>query len=183
MEEKRMELTESTLVEVISDYNGIVVLGGEKENRIFDPYTRKKLTLEFLKGAVFGRGSRKVFENNLLIIRDERVREELDLPPRKEFDLYSEEIKALLKTKDLEKLEEVLQYCSNKTLEKIVDVAINLPITDVVVGNLIRAYSGKDVLSFAQEKLENQRAETREPRKPEGIEPSDDGARRRIIRT
>lgn len=90
------------------------------------------------------------YEDAELLIKNELVREKLDLKSIGKYTLEKEAILDLFENGSLTKFEEVLENCPNATLDRIVMEAIELPLSDINKINLIKSYSGKDILMAIQ---------------------------------
>lgn len=149
-------LQDNTLIEVWNNHGWGVSYTTDKITRTWQaPGLVKKVPFGELYEAMSYKGNRKLFEEGALLIKDNEVRMQLDLPPLDEFSLTLEEMKELLKSEDLEKIENFLQYCSNMALDAFVQVATDLPVTDVKIAKLISKYSNIDVLSTIEEKMDS----------------------------
>lgn len=146
-----IELTRNTEVEVFNDGYGVVGYSTDRVRKDFPKDSMKRITLEELEDVMNTLGGRQLFEQGQLLVKDEKVREYFDLAPLGTYNLDKERIKQLLESKDLAKLEEVLKYCSNEVLDKIVREAIEIRINSIPQAGLIRSYSGVDVAAFIEE--------------------------------
>jgi len=151
---ERKELNDNSKVEVKNDYTCSAIYKTDKITRVFEKGTKKLITIEELYNAVNTKAGKVLFDEGILLIKDERVREMLGL---KALDKYSpdyEQIGKLLEDGSVEELEALLQYCTDSTLEKIIEKAIELPIQDLNKAKLIHSYSGKDIINIVREKEE-----------------------------
>lgn len=160
MEEKRASLSGTTMVEVYNEFGGVVTYSTEKTNRIFNTGAMRKVSLEELREVIVQDGHSAIFEEGYLVIKDNRVRDDLGLSPFGDYDLNEDDLKKLYSTGDELELEGFLQFCSEANLEKAVRVAVELPLKDLNRANLIYAYSGINVLDLIQEAKEEEVAET-----------------------
>ena len=142
-----------TIVKVLNNSSGSVslvttnfLLNWEK------PDVEKRITFEKLQEAFTYAGVDTLFLEGILLIRDQEVRELLSLPPLSEYDLDAEGITELLKEGSVDRLQEVVEYCSNPIFEKIIDMAINLPVTDMGKIGVIKKYSGIDIYDIIQDR-------------------------------
>ena len=160
MEIKRQELTPETKVRVYNEYGGTVDYKTERGERRFMAGTYKDIELAELSNLINGNNGRAVFDRGILVIKDARAREYLDLSPLGDYNLDADGIQALLKTYNLKDIEQFLQYCSDDVLEKMIRVAIDMPMKDLNIANLIKGYSGVNVIESIQEKIEEETATT-----------------------
>lgn len=173
------EINDETIVEVYNDYHSSVSYKLDRITRSWDIGTVKKIKVAELYEAVNMKGGRYLFEQNILLIKESAVREALGLKVLDKYDISQKEIVELLKSGDRETLEDLLAYCSETTLTKIVQKAIDLPIADMNKANLIKAYSGIDIVNVIKEKEEGQVAtESKKTEDGEAAPPR----RRRVIK-
>lgn len=149
--ERIAQVTDETLVEVSNDYNSSVGYNVGRNTRTWDKGTSKKIKMGELYEVVNTKGGRFILEEGMLLVKDSLVRENLGLQP---LDKYSPDLSALeeilLVAPDAE-LEDLLQYCSDTTIEKIVDKSLELPIQSMSKAKLIYVYSGSDIISMLKE--------------------------------
>jgi len=117
----------------------------------------RTISLEKLQELFSEPGVRTLFTRNSLLVRESNVREELGLDPLDEYDLDGPSIVNLLESKDLAKLKEVLEYCSDTVLSMIVDIAKNLNISDLLTLTLIKEFSGIDLYEFMKDEAETKK--------------------------
>lgn len=154
------ELKDNLMVEVTNNSTGSVSYYSEfsRTVRKWDkPSTTKKISLEELRELVGSSGGYELLEN-FLLIKNMEVREELGLPVNKEYMLDEKEIKALLK-KSVDVLENTLENTSESIKEKIAQSAIDTKLSDLDKLEVIKEYSGVDVLFAIQEKKEEEKQE------------------------
>jgi hypothetical protein len=176
----KREINDNTIVEVwnnsIGDARYTVQNGTINIRRTWRlPGTMQEVEFKELKTAFNEPGVRQLFEvfnkelkryeDGELLIKNELVREKLDLKPLGKYTLDQEQIIDLLKNQSVGKFEETLENCPDSTLDRIIQEAINLPLSDINKINLVKLYSGKDVLTFIQIKNENKNEEEKS-RKP-----------------
>lgn len=180
---KRPELTDDTMVKVYNESGGPFYYVTEHVKRNFAEGGSREVPLKELKDLILTIGHRGAFEKGYLIIRDERVREIFSLEPLSKYNVGEKEMIEMLKNKDMETLEDFLQYTSDENLEKIVRVAVDLPVKDLNKANLIASYSGYNIISLISEKEEQKAAATGVRRKVGATAPDDPAtpARRRKI--
>lgn len=106
---------------------------------------RKRVRLTELYDAMGKPSVVKMLSEGALLIRDNEAREVLGLDPLDEYILDAKETEELLLEGSQEKMEEVLQYCSDAILNRIVDRAIELPLRDWSKIKLIESYSNRKV--------------------------------------
>jgi hypothetical protein len=166
-EEKIMvELNDDMKVEVINNSTGSVSYYSEFSRMIrkWDkPNTTKKISLEELRELVSASGGYELLEN-FLLIKDMDVREELGLPVNKEHLLDDKEIKSVLK-KSVDVLENTLENTSDSIKDKIAQTAIDTKLSDLDKLEVIKEYSGVDVLTAIQEKKEEEKQEKADKKK------------------
>lgn len=151
------KLSEATLVEVWSNTHGSIGYTTDKAKRVWQiAGTSRKVTLGELMETAGTVGGRNLLESGALLIKDNKARDYLGLPILDKYDLDIKQMQELLKSKDKEEIKDFLAYCSNQALETFVRVAIELPVTDMEISNLIRDYSGKDIVSVVQDRLESE---------------------------
>ena len=154
-------LKDDTLIEVWNNHGWGVSYVTDKVVRTWQTSGMvKKVPFGELYEAASFKGNRVLFAEGALLIKDNEVRERLDLPPLDEYTLDLEGMKTLLESGDKNKIEDFLQYCSNMALDALVQVAINIPVSDVKLAQLISKYAKVDVLSAIQEKMETQPTQT-----------------------
>lgn len=108
--------------------------------------TVKKVKLGELRDVIGTVGGYVLFSENLLLIRDEEVREELGLPELDEYTFTEKEIKDLLKNKSIDELEEVVQNCTDDMLDTITSTAIQEEVSDLNKLRIIEDYTGVNVV-------------------------------------
>jgi hypothetical protein len=161
------ELKENLMVEVTNNSTGSVSYYSEfsRTLRKWDkPNSTKKISLEELRELVGSSGGYELLEN-FLLIKNMEVREDLGLPVNKEYMLDEKEIKAVLK-KSVDVLENTLENTSDSIKEKIAQSAIDTKLSDLDKLEVIKEYSGVDVLAAIQEKKEEEKQEKADKKKP-----------------
>lgn len=155
-EMKRLvNISGSTMVEVSNDTFSIVGYTTERIKRDFPLGSRRKLELSEIEDVMNTPGGDVLFHENLLLIKDPKIREHLGLGQIDEFNLTRDQIREILASGNDTKLEETLQFCPDYVLDKIVQEAISMSITSFSTAGLIQAYSGMDVLEALKEKSED----------------------------
>ena len=182
------EIKDDLMVEVFNDYHSSVGVKLDRVSRKWDVGTAKKIRMDELYETVNMKGGRFLLEENILLIKDPAVRETLNLPELSEYNPDLKEIEKILTKDSNKRLEEILSYCSDTTLEKIVQKAIQLPISDMSKARLIKAYSGKDIIMIINEKedaqkIENINSDLDGKAKREPLEPTEQNPtkRRRVV--
>lgn len=146
------QINDDTKVEVFNDFHSSVSYKLDRIERTWDLKEVKKIKVSELYEAVNKKGGRFLFEQNILLIKDSAIRDVLGLQPLDKYSLSQDKIATLLKDAPLKELEDVLMYCSETTLSKVVQKAIDLPISDMTKANLIQSYSGMDIISIIKER-------------------------------
>jgi hypothetical protein len=160
------ELQDNLMVEVTNNSTGSVSYYSEfsRTLRKWDkPNSTKKISLEELRELVGSSGGYELLEN-FLLIKNMEVREDLGLPVNKEYMLDEKEIKAVLK-KSVDVLETTLENTSDSIKEKIAQSAIDTKLSDLDRLEIIKEYSGVDVLTAIQEKKEEEKQEKADKKK------------------
>lgn len=172
-------IPDNAMIEVFNNQqSGSIGYTVDKVSRVWQfPGSMKKIRMEELYDAWNLRGGRILFTSGALLIKDSEAREALGLEPLDKYVLTNEETIELLKNKESSELEDVLQYCSNFVLEKIVEAAVTIPISDMGKANLIKKYSGIDIIKLIQEAEIDKIVETEVK-----IESTSTRQRRRIIK-
>lgn len=114
----------------------------------------KDLTLEKIK-EMFSFGMFPAFEKNLLLIKDENIRDYLELPILIDDVLDKTLIKELIESKNYDKIEEVMVTCEENELDMIVDEVINGETTDRNIVGLVEDYTE---LTDLQDVIEEKKA-------------------------
>lgn len=157
------KLTQDTLVDVTNTSTGsvgytpeqsTVMRKWEKQN------VSKKVKLGELREVVGTTGGYVLFAENILLIRDEKIREELNLPELDKYTLTIPEIKDLLHNKPLDELVDMVENCTQDQLDSITNVAIETSISDFNKIKTIEEYTGADVVSAIKEKSEKEEVKT-----------------------
>lgn len=156
MEINRPEITDSTPVRVYNEFGGIYTYKTEFVTRKFARKGYKDIELSELKDLVFKEGLIAPFTRGHLIIKDERVREILGLEALGEYNLNEDGMVDLLKEANLPKIETFLQYTSDDNIKKFLRVAVQLPIKDLDIANLIQAYTGRNVIQIIRDKSDEE---------------------------
>lgn len=151
------EINENTMVEVWNNHRSGVSYVTDKVTRTWHtPGSMKKISLAELYDACNMPGAKKFFIEGALLIKDNEIRERLDLPALDEYTLDRKQMVALLESGNLADIEEFLQYCSNMLLNTFVQVAIELPLSNMSVAHLIGKYVGLDLVNVIAEKVAEQ---------------------------
>lgn len=148
-------LDDQTIVKVFNNTTGSLGIHSNIANLTWaGSDTERSIPLGKLKELFAMPGVRIMFERNSALIKEDRIREELGLDSLGKYDFDVPGIKALLKRADLAEFEDVLQFCSNKVLTMIIDLAKTERVTNVNMLNLIRVYSGIDLYELIKEEIE-----------------------------
>jgi hypothetical protein len=150
------KLTDKTLVEVYSNSTARVGYYSEM-NRVKRLWEKigsiKKITLEELKELADTTGGFRLLDRSTLLIKDNLVREELGLNMLPEYIMGEQEISLLL-TKTANEIKKVLEIAPSAIIERIAMKAIEDQITDIAKMEVIKQFSGIDVLKNIQENIE-----------------------------
>lgn len=167
-----LNFNENTMVEVFNNSEGSVGYKTDKIARTWSlPNTMKRVKLEEIYEVCNTKGGRAMLEDGTLLIKDSEIRETLGLNPLTKYVVTTAELQKIFTQSKIEDLEELLQYCSESIFEKIIALAISLPLQDMEKLNLIKRYSGIDIYSIIQDKVaEGEVSLVRTPvaTKPEG---------------
>lgn len=156
MENKKQEITDSTIVRLYNEYGGVVDYRTDNASRVIPANSFRDVELRELKELIIRDNKSGAFTKGFLMIKDDKIREILGLDLLSENNLSEDGIKELFKERDLAKLESFLQYASNANLDKLVRVAIEIPVKDLDTANLIQAYSGKNIIEIIRDKADEQ---------------------------
>lgn len=150
--ERQERIDDDIVIEVFNDSHASVGYKLDHIERTWQKGTAKKIRMGELYELVNTKGGRVLLEENKLLIKDSSMREALSLSPLSDYSLTSEQIKTLLTKGTDEKLEDVLSYCTDAILDKIVQVAINMPIENMKKARMIQSFSGIDILDVIKER-------------------------------
>ena len=146
----------SNKIEVESKYRGYLSVKEENTNirRVF-PHIGFKMSLdeEAIKNISYSPGGREILEN-YLIIKDEKLVEDLALNLEPEDTFNENDIKELLTKGTYEQLEDALKYGSSGTRELIKDCAIDIKLSDNNKVKLISNFLNinlNTILDFSQD--------------------------------
>lgn len=157
MATKKRTINNNTIVRVYNNDSGRVGYFSETSRirRNWEkPDTPKDIPFEELRDQMNTTGGYKLFIDDILLIKDIDIRKELGLKPLHKFLESDIGIKELL-TGDTDKLEDALIEMSQNIREKVAHKCIELKIKNIDVLDLIKKYSGLDVLAFIQESKED----------------------------
>jgi hypothetical protein len=149
--EQEFEYKEQELVEIFNDTVGSVGYTIGERDTIFDPKTSKKIPMKDLYDVVNTRGGRVLFEDRLLVCRNNKVNEHFGIPIMDKYNPDTQGIIEVFKTGTAAQLEEILQYCSDGVMAKIVETAVNLPLDNLTLAQLIEEYSGRKIMGAIKE--------------------------------
>lgn len=145
------KITDKTLVKVFNNSTGSAGYTVDNITRKFDkPNSYREIEFKEILNLFNTAGGRELFSEDILLIKDNTIREELSLHPMDKYVLDEEGIKNLFNGSD-DELEDVLQNCTDLILEKITQVAIELPLNELSKVNLIKNYTGLDIYSVIEE--------------------------------
>jgi hypothetical protein len=146
------EFKDNDLIQVWNNLGWSVGYKTGKESRVWEiSGSVKKIAFAELLEVTGTHGGRRLFEEGALLIKDNEVRERLNLPPLDKYTLDLHEMEELLKTEDIVKIEDFVQYCSNKMLDSLIQVAIKLPVKNLDIAKMLSSYSNTDVISAIEE--------------------------------
>lgn len=146
------EFKDNDLVQVWNNLGWSVGYKTSKESRVWEiSGSVKKIAFAELIEVMGTHGGRRLFEEGALLIKDNEVRERLGLSPLDKYTLDLKEMEELLKSEDITRIEDFMQYCSNKMLDSLVQVAIKLPIKNLDLAKMLSSYSNTDVMSAIEE--------------------------------
>lgn len=165
------KINETTKVDVYNNTThdiGYYVEGLKRREWQYGANPIVKIPLGEIENALGDIGCYNMFSNNKLLIRDEEVRDYLGLQPL-EGVLTNDDIKAILQSKDIDRISQELQNAKNeydeRVLEAFVNLAIELRVTDFAILGNIKEYSGKDVEEFVKEAIEADEAKNKKGKK------------------
>ena len=158
---KKKTITNSTIVRVYNNDSGKVGYYSEV-NRIRRSWEKidsfKEITFEELRDLMNTNGGYKLLMDDILLIKDIDVRKELGLKPLRPYLESEEGIRELL-IGDINELEDALNEMAQNIREKVAHKCIQLNIKNIDVLDLVKKYSGLDVLATIQENKEDQNKE------------------------
>lgn len=155
---RNTNINDDTLIEVINDYTSSVGYKIDRLSRSWPIGTVKKIKMSELYEVANTVGGKRILETNKLLIKDPHARDLLALPQLDEFNLDLKGIEKELLDGDIQTLENLLQFCGDVTLEKIVQKAIDMPIQNMAKATLIHQYSGIDVIGIIKDRQEDREA-------------------------
>lgn len=170
------KITDKTLVEVINTSTGgvsytpemsTVSRKWERQNSI------KKIELGELKNLVATVGGYTLLQEDILLIKDNSIREILGLEELSTYVKTAQELKELLQVGTKADLVEFVENCTQDMLDAVVDTAINIGLADLNKLQVIESYSGVKVVEHIKATKEETKAEVkptggakRKPRQP-----------------
>lgn len=154
--------------------NGLIYDTGRYKRVWREAGSRFKITRDELEEVYSSRVGKSLFDSHKLVVESPEIVEYLGVSPRHaDYDLYLNEIEDLLLNDTENRLEEVLQYCNDNTLENIVRMTLALGKqlsrnTIFLVGD----YSGYELLTIIEDAddedlanlIPNDKPEIRKPR-------------------
>lgn len=142
-------------IEVISTVNGQVILN-VPEMRLHRVWARKgakqKIKLEELEEAIYYPGVERLFKKGILYIEDMEAKKVLGLEdedatkPTNIIVLTEAQQKRFLTVAPIFELKEILEQISSAQARELANYAIELQITDLAKTDLLKEYSGIDVI-------------------------------------
>lgn len=114
------------------------------------PGIKKMILLEELRDAVSAPGGNLLFTRHLLI-KDEEVKAELDLPIEGKKAMSDKELDELLKGNPA-KLKEIMPTLYKETQKRIADKAIEMKLDNLTKVSIIKDNTGIDVYKLIQQK-------------------------------
>lgn len=159
-----MERLDNKYVEVFNNTSGTISVRTEKSRLIFSAPTRmipiisKKIARDDLMDMYNAPGVTKMFEQEILLIKDAEARELLGLPELSEYAKDLKELSEFLKSSKIAEFEDFVCYCSDQTLENLFDLAKTLPNEDLAKNEILRKYTGRDAYKMYQEIAEENQA-------------------------
>ena len=163
-----------SLVLVRNEYEGSVSYNTGRYNRKWtNPGEVARVRVSELEEVISTRVGSKLFGSRKLVIEDPKVEEFLGIEPRdEEYDLYRDEIIELLTSGDVEKIEDLLKFCSDTTLQKVERLTVvNSDKIDNHIRFLVGDYSGRninEIIEGMQPIKEDSEEEATPKRKPAG---------------
>lgn len=144
-----------------------------------EPGTRFRINRDELEEIYSSRVGKFLLDNRKLVIENEVLEKYLGIPARHEdYDLYLGEIRDLLLAENPARIEEVLQYCNDNTLENI--VSVTLALGEKLSRNtifLVSDYSGYDLIPIIEDNEGGELTELLLEKKPEVRRPRERRAR------
>lgn len=171
------KITDKTLVEVINTSTGSVSYKPEMSN-IARKWERqnavKKVELGELKDLVTTTGGYTLLAEDILLIKDNTIREILGLEELSAYAKTGAEIKDMLLTCSKATLVDFVENCTQDMLDAVVKTAIDIKLSDLNKLQVIELYSGVKVVDCIKEEAEEKDkpevkasgATKRKPRQP-----------------
>lgn len=106
---------------------------------------KKRVRLTELYDAMGKPAVTRMLTEGALLIKDSEARDILGLPPLEKYVLDAEQTDVALKEMNISNFEDILKFCSDAILDKIVQRAIDLPLRDYSKIQLLETYSGQKV--------------------------------------
>ena len=167
----------SNKIEVESKYRGYLSVKEENTNirRVF-PHIGFKMSLDedSIKNISYSPGGRAILKN-YLIVKDEKLVDELALDLEPEDTFNENDIKELLTKGTYEQLEDALKYGSEGTRELIKDCAIDIRLSDNNKVKLISNFLNVNlntILDFSQDITRTDKDENNKERRSTPFVPS-----------
>lgn len=137
----------------------------ENIRREFTPKESKKITYGELE-KLMNRPGGDVIISEYLLIKDVEAVTELEIPAEPEYFYGEEEIKKLLLTGTIDEFLDALDFAPEGVIEIIKDMAVTLPLNDVVKREAIKKKTGFDVSKAVQHNAEVQEASSEKAEAP-----------------
>lgn len=174
------KITDKTLVEVINTSSGsvsykpemsMVAKKWERQNAV------KKVELGELKNLASSIGGHTLLTEDILLIKDNTIREMLGLEELSVYVKTSQELKDMLQAGTKADLVDFVENCTQDMLDAVVKMAIEIKLADLNKIKVIEDYSGVKIVEYIQEQNEEVKAEQkptggakRKPRQPKTAE-------------
>lgn len=187
-----MERLDNKYVEIFNNTTGTVSIRTDRTRLVFSapnrniPTVFKKIAREDLMDIYNAPGVAKMFEQEVLLIKDTEARELLGFEAIGKYTKTMEELEKFLKNSDLSDFEDFIMYCSDQSLENLFDLAKTIPNENLAKNDILRKYTGKDAYKMYQEMKEENEATGKiksEVRKPKNESAdTEKPVRRRVVK-
>jgi len=140
----------SPIVEIFNNTSCSVSIVSDRMRLTFNaptrlsPISKKTIKMDELLDIYNAPGVAKMFEKDILLVKNPDAREMLGMQPLDKFSIGIDEIEKFIETSELEEFEEFLQYCSDTALDNVVAKAVEVSVADMRKNMLIKKYSGID---------------------------------------
>ena len=112
--------------------------------REFQPHETKMLTFDELEKLSFQDGGRRLMADYLLILEEE-VTSQLNIPTEPEYYMTEAQIKELLATGSLDAFLDCLDFAPDGVIELLKKIAVDMPLNDVAKRKALLEKTGFDV--------------------------------------